>query len=608
MDGQLPIIGAHVYLFAANTAGYEADSVPLLVAAGTGYADSLGGYTLTGQDGSFSIPGGYTCKSNDQLYIYVLGGNVGLGSNTAIGELAVVGACPLSVQNTPSFVLVNEVSTVAAAYAIAGFATDATHVSSSGTSLAQTDVANAFGSAANLASPSTGAALSVIPSVNATVPQSEINTLANILAACIHSASSNSSGCTNLLSNAQTGSTTPTDTATAMLNIAHSPSANVAALYTLQSTTFSPALTSAPNDFSVAINFATIDSEGSSDIAIDGAGNVWLDNGLYSVIVLSNLGDLVSGANGYGDGLYGPGNLAIDQNGDAWIGNYETIVPNQSNAYSIFEFSNSGTLLSGGNGYAGGGLNAERGVAIDGTGNAWAVNTNNNSISKFSNSGVALSGNSGFKGGGMSYPVNIRIDGSGNAWVTNATGNGITQLSNAGAVLSGTGFTDGGAGNPFGIAIDASGDVWVTYPDSANNGLNGSGPFYNRVVKYSNSGSVLSGTKGFDENSTANGFNIAIDGGGNAWTTNYYGHSVVELSNSGAVLSGANGYSSANVIFPSSLAIDGSGNVWVTSGDIQGKCNVVEYIGIAVPVITPISAGLPATPTADGSSKLGTKP
>jgi len=39
-----------------------------------------------------------------------------------------------------------------------------------------------------------------------------------------------------------------------------------------------------------------------------------------------------------------------------------------------------------------------------------------------------------------------------------------------------------------------------------------------------------------------------------------------------------------------------------SSGDI------IEFIGAATPVITPTAAGLPATPTADGSSKLGTRP
>jgi hypothetical protein len=80
---------------------------------------------------------------------------------------------------------VNEVSTIAAAYAMAGFATDTTHVFSSGNSLARTGIENAFANAANLAGIFSGAALATTPAGNGTVPQSTINTLADILGACI---------------------------------------------------------------------------------------------------------------------------------------------------------------------------------------------------------------------------------------------------------------------------------------------------------------------------------------------------------------------------------------------------------------------------------------
>jgi hypothetical protein len=35
---------------------------------------------------------------------------------------------------------------------------------------------------------------------------------------------------------------------------------------------------------------------------------------------------------------------------------------------------------------------------------------------------------------------------------------------------------------------------------------------------------------------------------------------------------------------------------------------VLEFIGAATPVITPIAAGLPSAPTANGTSNLGTRP
>ena len=138
-----------------------------------------------------------------------LGGNAGQGANPAAGLMAAIGSCP-SGGGSPVFVTVNEVTTVAAAYALAGFAVDATHVSSSGTALAQLGLTNAFANAGNLVTPATGAALAVTPAGTGTVPQAEIDTLANALAACVGSAGSASAACGSLLGGALSGGTSGT--------------------------------------------------------------------------------------------------------------------------------------------------------------------------------------------------------------------------------------------------------------------------------------------------------------------------------------------------------------------------------------------------------------
>jgi hypothetical protein len=45
--------------------------------------------------------------------------------------------------------------------------------------------------------------------------------------------------------------------------------------------------------------------------------------------------------------------------------------------------------------------------------------------------------------------------------------------------------------------------------------------------------------------------------------------------------------------------------VWVTNYTTN---TVTELIGAAAPVVTPIAAGLPSSPTSGGTSKLGSKP
>ena len=70
-------------------------------------------------------------------------GLTGGTNNTASGLLAALGTCPGTAGTTGNvfssslYVVMNEVSTVATAYALAGFATDAVHISSSGTALQQ---------------------------------------------------------------------------------------------------------------------------------------------------------------------------------------------------------------------------------------------------------------------------------------------------------------------------------------------------------------------------------------------------------------------------------------------------------------------------------------
>jgi streptogramin lyase len=99
---------------------------------------------------------------------------------------------------------------------------------------------------------------------------------------------------------------------------------------------------------------------------------------------------------------------------------------------------------------------------------------------------------------------------------------------------------------------------------------------------------------------------VAIDGAGNAWVTSSGALRVFEISNSGTLLSPAVGYGNPPLEFLEGIAVDGSGDVWFAAQSQGGF--VAELIGIATPVITPICAGLPASPTANGTSNLGTRP
>jgi streptogramin lyase len=624
--GQSPITGAHVYLLAANTA---ANAGPGLAATSSnksnslltvGSVDSVGTYVTTDSSGNFTISSDYTCTGGQQVYLYALGGNPGLTAgtnNTSAGLMAALGTCPGTTGSTGNtfssglFVQVNEVSTVAAAYSFAGYATDATHVSSSGTAQAKVGIANAFENAANLETLSTGVALATTPTASgsSTVPQSEINTLADILAACVNttgsvSGPSSPTPCYTLFTNALSGGTTgtqPTDTATAAINIAHNPSANITALYGLAAT--NPpfvGLSTQPNDFVVVLSFIGGGIAGNSPngIAIDGSGNVWTANpgplvtSVGTVTELASSGQSLSGF-GYTGGINRPFGLAIDNSTPAnvWVTNY--------NGNSVTELNSSGTA-SGGSPYTAGSMNQPAGIAIDGTGDLWISNNGNSSVTELTSAGAAHSGTPS-TGGGLSVPFGIAVDFSGNAWVANTTGSSVSEFTSSGGVHTGAPYGGGGVSNSVGVAFDSSGNAWISNKGGSVTELNSSGT--------PSAGSPYSGG-GLSSVNTAGSGLIAIDGAGNVWVANIDGGgsanshkgSITELSNSGTAISGPNGYTGADtssvdlVVNPIGLAIDPSGNVWASCSG-----NVVELVGAATPVVTPLS-------TAVATSKYGTRP
>jgi len=601
--GQQPIKGAHVYLYAAGTGGYGTASTSLLNSSvathNPGYYGQDGSgnyYVITDSNGSFSISSDYTCTSGAGVYLYSVGGDSGGGTNSEIGMMAVLGDCPVAgnfASATP-FIYMDEVSTIAAAYAMAGYATDATDVSSSGTTLAKTGVQNAFANAANLANISTGQALATTPASNGSnigiVPQATINTLADILAACINSSGSSSTACSTLFSDAKSAGssgTTALDTATAAINMAHNPGANIHALYTLSTASppFEPALNSQPNDFTIALNYTGFGLAAPSypqSIAIDASGNAWIanfsggNNGFGSVTKLTSAGAAATGSpftNSYFDG---PNEIAIDGTGNAWVAN---IGDSGSNG-SVTKLTSAGAFVQN---FTGISLGSPDGIAIDGNSNVWVANNNTPpyNVTMISSTGTIAS----HPGTSLNQPEGVAVDGYNNPWVANFAGNSISKLA-SGDFNNAT--TGNGMSYPLAIAVDHTGSLWVM---SNSTGV---------VSKFSSLSGATMGYYLFGSNITP--WSIAIDGSGNVWVTTGSSN-VYELNSSGTVLSGSNGYKGVTDS-SGSIAIDGSGNVWVTNMNTD---NLNEFIGAATPVITPISAGLPTTPT-NGTSNLGTRP
>jgi hypothetical protein len=472
--------------------------------------------------------------------------------------MAALGNCPAAgnfATATP-YIVVNEVSTVAAAYAMAGFATDALHVGSSGTTLAQTGIANAFANAANLETIGTGVALATTPAGNGTVPQAEINTLANILAACVNSNGSlvSPAPCYELGLATRVSSF---DTAKAAISIAHSPATNVSSLYALSPSTppFAPALTAQPKDWTVSIAYTGGGLSSPYGIAIDGAGNAWVLNNA------SGMGSELTSSGVWSSfpAFFAQSFIAIDPSGNVWIA------------------GNSGLLELNG-GFFPDIPGAPTGIAIDGSGNIWmSTDGRNSGVSELTNTGSLLGSISGASFG-MSIPWGIAVDSSGNTWVPDFQNNTVLAFSSAANGGSGNTFTPGGGlSHPNGIAIDGSGNAWIVSVRS--------------IIKLSNSGTLLSGASGYGTNLYPQG--IAFDGRGYAWITNMGSspnYNLLELTNTGIAVGSSGGLldlGSSTSVGP--LAVDGSGDVWMT---LPNTNTMLDVIGAATPVVTPISVGV----------------
>jgi glucose/arabinose dehydrogenase len=249
IGGQQPVSGAAIQLYAVSTIADGGNATPLLTSAVS--SNGLGQFTIT------SI---YTCPTPSTLvYITATGGNPGLTagtSNAALSLITALGACGSLTPSTN--VMIDERTTVAAVTALDPFITSPSAIGSS--SIDATDLSAAFTLATSLVDPSSGAVSGPSLLSGATAPVQQINTLANILAACINSAggaAGDSTACGSLFSAATPSSASPpTNTISALLNVARDPLRNAASLYALTSSTapFQPQLTAAPADWTIGLS------------------------------------------------------------------------------------------------------------------------------------------------------------------------------------------------------------------------------------------------------------------------------------------------------------------------------------------------------------------
>ena len=584
--GQGPINGAKVYLYQVGINGYYSSSTSL---AGSGYA-------TTDPNGSFSITTyAQTCVSGYPVYLYSVGGDSGSGPNSAAGLMAALGPCPATgtLAQAYPFVNMNELSTVAMAYAVAGFATDATDIGVPASDpLAEQGIVNAFATAQNIYSITstypTSTALATTTNAAGTLPQFELNTLADILAGCINSSGPTSSNCSSdpatmglfyyATSNGTPSGNIPGDTATAAIYIAQNSSANAAGLWSLvaaSGTPFQNALSAAPTDFSLTIYYGLANLGGASSyprqIAVDASGDVWAVSGGNAD--LDELSPLGAGLQSINSGLHFLSSIAVD-NGAAATGTAIVYVSDEGQGNVDRFNADTGAYISQyGSGTKDGSPFA---LTIDGTGNIWTANQEDNAVAMQTPTGTSTA--TEYKPGGSYLDPNMICAAQGTptaVFSASLSGDSVFSFSSTGASTNIGSPHSGLSGD---CAVDNTTQIWLASS--------------NYAARISATGSL-----DFLNTSITSLHSVAIDGNGNGWFTST-NKEIFELNAAGAILNGASGFASLPNNSPQSIAIDGSGNVWYNQ---QNSGTLSEIIGAAAPVATPLAYGT-------ANNKLGGRP
>ncbi|MGD0797121.1 MAG: hypothetical protein ABR910_05290 [Acidobacteriaceae bacterium] len=651
--GRQPISSAAVTLWAAGNAGYGSTATSLA----TTTTDANGNFSFhpSGGGASYTCPSNGSSTASQYIYITASGGQPTTGvTNSASALMVALGNCSTVLAANPSLVI-NEVTTIASMFALQQFFTPSVSgLGSFGTSATNiTGLANAMATVNNLVNVGGGTAYSSTtasgavsgystnPTVTITPEQSKINTLANILAACVNSTGASSAACSPLFTGVS--SATVLDTLQAAYYLATNPTSTVSGTSNISAGTdifgiavanspFQPSLSTAPSDWTIGVTYGSKSSQTISSttvylltepsyVGIDSDGNVWVAN--FKTTNSATLGNSATELSPVGvpmtqvftaaNTISGPKDLVIDPSDNVWVAGYGT----SGIGKKLSEYTTGGTTktfsLS---------VEGPDGLASDGSGNIYVADF----------SGTAGSGDIELIPAGSAATVtptaiassvsvgsnsNLAIDGYGDLWLTNNAGTATTQFictysgtPSLPTSCSATGTAVGGSAGAQAIAVANSNNIFVgDFSATAGDGT------VSEIAATSTS--TLTGVSGspFSGGGLQDPVFSIVDGLGNYWATNFATNagSVSELTSAGVPVSPSSGYAHTYA-GAEGIAIDGSGNVWIgnstngaaASSSVNGF--FTEIVGAAAPVVTPLAAGLPTTHGGAGTNTLGTRP
>ena len=486
--------------------------------------------------------------------------------------------------------------------------------------------------------------------VTITPEVAKIGTLANIIAACVNTTSNTSTACATLFQYAIAPNSavtsqpaltfgTATDTLQALYYMLINPTSGSATalnnLFNLQSAqaVFQPMDTVAPTDWTVGIRYSSTSpcATGTANflfyayhLATDAAGNLWaVSNGTggnlfelspSGVPLTCNLGATVGKSTGF----------AFDVNGNAWVSG-------AANA-NMYKYSPSAATFTT---WATGTTGIQF-VAVDKSGNVIASTSAATGLNVFSfvngaNTTTPATATQ-ISSTASASPFFFGIDTANRIFLSNSTSsNTFYELYPATDAANLNGYDTASIGstsstaNAYGVGAGLAGTIGVVNGNYSSSTVSNT---FSILTPATTAGTVTSTTTAQYSGGLNGPREIAVDGAGNFWTPNSTAtsgnyvtgaanpattYSVSEFSAAGTPLSGtgtfgtsatatanvAGGFQKDPAVLPAAgrgIAIDPSGNVWIGSNSTSGT-GVLQIVGAAVPVVTPIPAALLAGAT-----------
>lgn len=396
------------------------------------------------------------------------------GASNDLALVAALGTTP------PSRIRVNELTTVAAGFALAQF-TENGRVGGNAT-----DVDRAMGMGANIANIRTGtitAFLRTEPNGRQTQTLRSVNSLANAVASCDRDVT-----CRRFVDAATPpDGRRPANTFQALADIARYPANNPRRIHELtKARPFTPTLRVAPEAWVLGLVFVGDGKQfnGPGNFIFDEDGDLWITNnyipssidravcGARTLLELKPFGGKPEVVAYTGGGLDGAGfGITRDSREQVWVSNYGfkgTKCPIDPGSNTLSAFTLDGSPLSPAGGYTQGGVAGVRdvmalswpqGMGSGDDGSVWVANCGNDSVTRYDDGNPERSINTGAS---ISKPFGLVVDSDGVAWVTSIGSDTVHAIRPDGREAVASPYRDPSLRRPLGIAIDSSDAKWIS--------------------------------------------------------------------------------------------------------------------------------------------------